>query len=134
VVPISAPARAADLVISDADHLVRWWSEESGWVIAVTPKQEVVDLALVWGEAGSAEAWTSPAPRSGYELRMDENGGRLIDHGVPTVALRWFDRSGARGERGEVAWYFPAAALGSIDAPRDARQVGLWSQPRFEVD
>jgi hypothetical protein len=115
--------------------MVRWWREPEGWVIAALPKQAEIDLALGWGSAKPGPGvWTAPGGSSGYELRMSEAGGRLIDHSVPRVHLRWFDGLGTRGQRGEVAWFFPAASVEGIEPPTSARAVTLWSQPRFQVD
>jgi hypothetical protein len=135
VAPVAAPRRVADLVLSDTEHVVRWWKDESGWVVAATPLHAAIDLALVWGSrAPAAGAWAAPGGPSGYELRMDESGGKLLDRGARQVVLRWYAGSDERGEGQDQVWYFPAAALTSVRAPATPDAVTLWSQPRFLVD
>jgi hypothetical protein len=129
------PPRGADLVISDDDHIVHWWIDGSGWTIMATPRADAVELALGWGGPAPARgAWTSPADDSGLELRIDENGGRLIDRGRPRVLLRWYDDQGSRGPDGELIWFIPAAAVGRTPVPAIESRLLLWSQPRFRVD
>jgi len=124
-----------DLDFEDSDHLVYWWHDSAGWVISVTPKQDVIDVAVLWGsEAPREGAWTSPGGGSGYELRITELGGRFIDHGVPRILLRWFDDQGTRAEQGGVAWFFPAGSVDGIQPPTSPGTATLWSQPRFIVD
>lgn len=135
IVPSPIPQRMPDLSLEDDDHLVHWWHDRAGWVISVTPKQEAIDAALLWGSRAPGEgAWASPGRSSGYELRITEDGGRLIEHGTPRVLLRWFDGRELRGERGQVAWFFPAAWLSGIQPPVASSEATLWSQPRFMVD
>jgi hypothetical protein len=135
IVLAAPPSRSADLVISDDDHIVNWWIDGSGWTIMAVPRQDAVDLALGWGGTRPAPgSWTSPADDSGFELRIDETGGRLIDRGRPRVLLRWYDGQQSRGPDGELIWFIPAAAVEGISAPLDESRVLLWSQPRFLVD
>ena len=135
IVSATPPSRAADLVISDDDHVVRWWIDDSGWTIMATPLRDTVDLALGWGGTNTSRgSWTSPALDTGFELRLDENGGRLIDRGQPRVMLRWYDDQHARGPDGELVWFISAAAVTAISVPPDESRLLLWSQPRFRVD
>ena len=135
VVVVAPPGRSADLVLADDDHLVRWWHDTSGWVIEVTPLQATMDVALVWGsDVPRPGTWTAPGGQSGYELRITGDGGRFIDHGAPRVALRWFDDQRARGDQGEVAWFFPADTMSLVRPPSSTADVTLWSPPRFIVD
>ncbi len=133
IVPAQVPRRAPDLDLRDTDHRVRWWTGPDGWVIAAEALQKEVDLALVWGsELPSDGVWSAPAPRSGLELRLDEYGGRLLDHDGPSILVRWY--GDAVAPDGSRAWFIPAAALGEIHPPRSESALVLWSAPRFEVD
>ncbi len=135
IVLAAPPARSADLMITDEDHIVHWWIDGSGWTIMATPRRDAVDLALGWGgTTPSSGSWTSPADDTGFELRLDETGGRLIDRGRPLVLLRWYDDQQTRGPDGEVIWFIPAAAVGNTPVPVNESRVLLWSQPRFRVD
>jgi hypothetical protein len=135
VVVTAPPMERADIVLADGDHLVRWWQDVGGWVIAVTPLRGEVDVALVWGsDAPRSGTWTAPGGESGYELRITEDGGRFIDHGSPRLMLRWFDDQGLRGDQGEIAWFFPDASIQEIRPPASPGAVTLWSPPRFIVD
>jgi|GEM_PF-3856292 len=133
IIPAQLPRRAPDLDLRDTDHRVRWWAGPEGWVIATEALQQEIDLALVWGsELPSDGVWSAPAPRSGFELRLDEHGGRLLDHDGPSILLRWY--GDAVAPDGSRAWFIPAAALGEIRAPGSESELVLWSAPRFEVD
>ena len=104
-------------------------------MIEVTPLQDQIDLALVWGSATpDAGTWTAPRGHGGFELRIIDEGGRLTDRGHPKVVLRWFYDAPAEGDAIERAWFIPAAALGPIEGPDSVDAVTLWSQPRFLVD
>jgi hypothetical protein len=133
---LAIPQRPADLTLEDDEHLVRWWIDQEGWVIAASGQNGLLDLALVWGNARSTGPdWTAPARPSGFELRIDDEGGHLVDNAERVVRLRWFARSSVGTTRpDEAVWYLPASALSGIGAPADPREVSLWSRPRFLVD
>lgn len=131
IVPVPRPDREPDFVVEDRDHVVEWWRGPEGWVISVTPGSGRMDLALSWGATiREPGVWTAPSRRSGFELRLDENGGRLLDHGQPRVLLRWYADRGFAGAR---TWFLPASATPGVEGPGQG-DVVLWSQPRFEVD
>lgn len=135
ITPTAPPALTADLLISDEDHVVRWWIDATGWTLMATPREDEVNLALGWGGTQpTIGGWASPADDSGFELRLDESGGRLIDRGQPLVLLRWYDDQPSRGPEGELIWFIPAAALDQVAPPTVESRVLLWSQPRFRVD
>lgn len=133
--PGEPPRRPADLVLEDDDHRVRWWMDQEGWVIAAAGRNDFVDLALVWGNARPAgPEWTAPARPAGFELRLDDEGGHLVDNAAGIVRLRWFDRGRVGTDQPAAVWHLPALALVGIRAPSGPREVALWSRPRFLVD
>jgi hypothetical protein len=70
---------------------------------------------------------------AGFELRLDDRGGRLLDRDRSIVLLRWFLPEGAH-DYAEQVWFLPREAIGPVEAPESSRTARLWSLPRFEVD
>jgi hypothetical protein len=125
------PQRAADAVVSDERHLLRFWDEGDRWVFALRASQGALDAEVGWGEIVEFEGLAaSPVTPRRFSLWVDRQGASLRDRQTHDVLMRWVapPLGGDDALDRSAVFTLDPAVVGS----QPPRAWSLWSRPTFD--